>query len=704
MDTRQPKTLSNRNFVNSFWGRNDVGFQVIQTKSRDSLNTLQELLDFYQERITIEKEYTKRLEKLSQKHPLGSRETGSLKKSMDKLNIENEQMIKYNQKFIKSLNQINYSKIYDFYKLYSKKVAKIDHHMTKIIARRSDALKEVEHSKSRYQLETSQLKSLRLAMKTTWGKELERNEVKFNKLSASISNSRSHYQVALTNYRELNEIYIRDWSIALQDFYKLEIERIQICKVNCFNYCNNIATLCVENDQSADLARSVFAQIQPAADLKDFSDAYGTGDKIYSEPKFIDFMNGFDDTQEKEEFTRAKGQDPEYAPILSRTYSTYSSESSQVAAASNQTPNIPPVTRQQQPHTTPHPARSPTRKAPTEAIPIEIKHTKTQSSAYSSSPEDNRADVFSIHERKEQEKFTNSNGSASSNYSNPTNYTSSNYSTGSNGQRHWASPRRTEKQLSQFQEQINRKSKELPALGPTVPNLEAPKNVPIMKDFSIDFIAKALEDLNSGGNGDVNQFRRSVRRAQKQDNQQHEDVQRSVSKAHSNGTLKPGSDFVDDHDEVATRYGSINFSSPPTKSKFTHNLRNQRPKSMLLPSEDTNQTLIATDAASLSTCIVKGKRKSMSSLPTKSYSNLHLLANDVTPGSNSSYVTKARARYSYKPQQQGELYFRKGWNMYVIHKQEDNWYLCELAENCLDRAGMVGLVPGNYLVEGDDIF
>ena len=42
--------------------------------------------------------------------------------------------------------------------------------------------------------------------------------------------------------------------------------------------------------------------------------------------------------------------------------------------------------------------------------------------------------------------------------------------------------------------------------------------------------------------------------------------------------------------------------------------------------------------------------------------------------------------------------------MYIIHKQEDNWFVCELGDNCLQSSGMIGLVPGNYIVEGDDLF
>jgi SH3 domain. len=81
-----------------------------------------------------------------------------------------------------------------------------------------------------------------------------------------------------------------------------------------------------------------------------------------------------------------------------------------------------------------------------------------------------------------------------------------------------------------------------------------------------------------------------------------------------------------------------------------------------------------------------------------------MIDQDQTSVTHRKFIVKAIARYTYKPQQHGELFFKKGWQLYIIHKQEDNWFFCELGANADDRAGMVGLVPGNYLVEGNHLF
>lgn len=660
-------------FVNNFWDEKDQGFNTISTRVKNSTATMQELLDYYLERINIEKEYTKKLDRLNLL-PIGSNETGILKRSLDKLNYENNQMAKFNNKFIKSVNQINYDKLSHFYVMYTKRTKKLMSHMNKIVGKKTDILKDLQITKEAYKQNCSQIKSLGLSIQTTWGKELEKNEKKLNKLKQNLSNTERNYNISIENYTKINDIFKRDWSLALSEIYQLEIERIQLIKINCFNFCNNIATLCVDNDQSADLARSFFAKISPPQDLQDFSDNYGTGDKIFSHPKFINFMEGFDDGNDRS-FEIAEFEVPEFNHLLSRSYSTYSlatqqsqnPNSVQSSHSVNSSPTTPkaetfksmpsPPKENSSPKAQSKPS-SPIKEYLPASPPREIKKfdlpkPEDTRSNYSNFSPDEKTDIFSI----KSHKFTESNGS--SNYSNPTNYSSS------NSERHWASPRRKEKQISQFQDKINIKSKELPTPKSNGASSETitPVKTPLTKDFSIDFIAKALEDLNSGGNGDVNRYRRSIRIAKPQE--------------------------VDEN-EVPTRYDTISFRSPKAGTTDDGSpVKQARPKSMY--------ESIGFDAAKS-----VSPRSRATSRPRSL--NLNSIISKITPVNKRPYIVKAKAKYSYKPQHNGELYFRKGWHIYVIHKQPDNWFLCELGDNCEDKEGLVGLVPGNYIVEGDDVF
>lgn len=723
--TGQVRSLSETTFVNNFWGQNEAGFQSIQTRIKHAVSTMQELLAYYLERMHIEKEYNKKLDRLNHKVVIGANETGSLKKALDKFAYENDQMCAQNQKFYTLVSQGNHERLQHFLSVYTKNITKIENHMNKVVGRRSDARRQVEAYQQKYRDECSQMKALTLLCHTTWGKELERNQSKLAKMQGSVDAALKNYQQALGKYQDAHELWKRDWLVSLQNFYQLELERIQLCKINCFNFCNSVATLCVDHDQAVDLSRLLFAQVSPPRDLKDYGDTYGTGDRIYDPPKYVDYMNGHDDpTEASSGYTQANFEMPDDSPVLARAYSMASTGAHSKLPLPQQKPVSPkpgPLLAYNTPSkglaatldgnrvSLPPPSSS---GKPTNQTPSPIRKQPTNGSnysAYASGKDEN--DVFSV---KDTNALKASNGS--SNYSNPTNYSSSNYSSSSTGERHWASPRRTEKQLHQFQEQINLKSKELPKypLGNSA-NAETPQHVPIAKDFSVDFIAKALEDLNAGGNGDISQFRRSVRRAQREQQEQGSPIKTSAN----DQPFRPTSDYVDDSMETATRYGSIRFKSPGQPQKARSDTfgspprQKTRPRSMFEPASTSftqEDLVIVKKAPSNNGSSAIGSRPERMLLKTssKSYTNLNSLMelnySNVTPVTKNPYITKARAKYTYNPQHHGELYFKKGWQLYVIHKQEDNWFVCELGRNCADRVGMVGLVPGNYIVEGSDLF
>lgn len=652
-------------FMNRFWGQQEAGFQVIQTRLAHSLTTLQELLTFYKERVAIEKEYNKRLDKLVSSITLGSGETGSILVALEKLQNESAHMVKQNQKFIKSVAFHNYEKLSSFYSSYKSNVSKVEGHMQKVLSKKRDFFTHLEAIKDKYRIECHLIKTLLLQCQTTWGKELEKNKAKLLKAEKNAAVLKDQYMKCIHKCTDIHEVWVRDWRAALLNVYQLEIERIQICKLNCFNFCNHIASLCVDWDQLVDVARTSFASVLAPKDIHDFAEVHGTGNKIPKAPTFIDFAQGYEEDLDSPDFDLADFKDPDFSHILTRTFSTQSAPSSNQASPTKSSPK-----RQNNDQTSPSRGMNGGLLVPqNKSLPPikepngsgELRKQLSQTSNYTSGPEDKHEDVFDS-----SKKFHESNGL---DYSNPTNYTSQTT-------RSWASPRKKER--LEVQERINRRLQDWTnTFQPPPPHPEKP-NVPITKDFSMDFIAKALEDLNTGGNGDVNQFRRSVR----------------SQASNGDATFKnhrPLSDFVDDSRENATRYGSISFKPP----------QQARPKSMVdsvMDEGDLMRTVVERTPVK-----PQSKRFSLQS-PTKSYMDLHSMVDKVTPGSLHEYVAKAKALYTYNAREEGELSFKKGWNMYVLHKQEDNWYVCELAGNCGSGAGNVGLVPYNYVKEGDHLF
>lgn len=823
-------TQAEKAFVNSFWGKGDHGYFAIQLRIKNSLQTLEEIMGFLREKAHLEAEFTKRMDKFYAHQQLGLAENGTLKVALDTLLVEGRHMVGHQEKLVAQTTQQNYEKLRNFHLMYSKNVAKIESHMLKLNSRRKDHERRFALCKEKYRLNCSLIKTLTLVCQTTCGKEMEKSSAKLSKLRSEHEALRSAYYTAVKTYGEICDIWITDWSIALLNIYQLEIERIQICKLNMFSYCNHVATLCVDWDLAIDNARSCFARVAAPVDAYDFADSYGTGDQIYEPPVFVEFMDGVDDDEESTTNSHpAQFKDPDYSTILSRTFSTPSGLKTRPfdgATPTNVSPVSPPkpnqLTRQSPPKPTLVPHQSP-QKLPQHPMPT-ARHNGDVLSANTnkqlppitthkletnfllpkddgrmhpeSSPKGKYAsptnenigqgakqlhkmpshisnytsgtdnDVF------DPQHMKNSNGL--SEYSNATNYTNPNsrpnndtatnqysqktvpnygnfpnYGSKANAPsgRSWATPRANVP--TDVQKEINRRLKEMLEMYMS----QMPKeslgrpSVPITKDFSIDFIAQALQDLNAGGDGDIDRFRRSVRGSQAAETPEDRPFQ------------VPASDYVDDMHETATRYDSINFE---TRARRRHTMEVPRPQvqtmdateamdmndgndmrqarggedpaghhmrvknvdrrhgvRMSFPSGNTKAERLGIEsgrtmellAAGLMETVVRkhtddhnGRPRALLQSPTKSYLNLQAIVDRVTPVTRRKYVSKAVAKHSYRCREAGELTFLKGWHMYIIHKQEDNWYVCELGENCGTSRGSVGLVPYNYIVEGDAVF
>lgn len=64
-------------FCNAFWGLGDGGVDVLLARMRGSSRTMEELRSFWKERMSIEEEYSKKLNKLA-KMQFGRDEIGSV--------------------------------------------------------------------------------------------------------------------------------------------------------------------------------------------------------------------------------------------------------------------------------------------------------------------------------------------------------------------------------------------------------------------------------------------------------------------------------------------------------------------------------------------------------------------------------------------------------------------------------------------------
>ncbi|KAF7732290.1 cytoskeletal protein binding protein [Apophysomyces ossiformis] len=67
------------------------------------------------------------------------------------------------------------------------------------------------------------------------------------------------------------------------------------------------------------------------------------------------------------------------------------------------------------------------------------------------------------------------------------------------------------------------------------------------------------------------------------------------------------------------------------------------------------------------------------------------------------YITICKALYDYDAQTEEELSFKEDDILYILEKDDDDWWKAQLKIPSLEQIGPVGLIPANYITEADSI-
>ncbi|BFZ65236.1 formin-binding protein [Saitoella coloradoensis] len=275
-------------FANAFWGREDKGVDVLLSRMSDGKQTCEELRTFYKERAAIEEDYAKRLSKLA-KQPLGSRETGTLKESLDTVRSEIESMgvvhtaigVQYRGELEDALTQFA-GAIRERRKIIQNNIDKL--HKLKLTQQ-----KALTQAKEKYESDCMKVKGYLAQSNLLIGKELDKNQMKMEKVQASVQISEKEYQMAAKVLGETTDKWNREWKAACDKFQDLEEERIDFIKANLWTFANITSTVCVSDDESCEKIRVSLEKCNTANDIQGYIQTNGTGAEIPVAPRFQDF-------------------------------------------------------------------------------------------------------------------------------------------------------------------------------------------------------------------------------------------------------------------------------------------------------------------------------------------------------------------------------------------------------------------------------
>ncbi|KAI9644702.1 formin-binding protein [Ciborinia camelliae] len=283
-------------FANNFWGKDDAGVEPLIQRMVHAKQTCDELKTFYNARAALEEEYARKLLQLSRK-PLGSSETGTLRKSLDVLKGEVEAMGKAHQTIAGQMKTELEEPLAAFAGAMKERRKIVQHGTEKLLKIKVQQTNQVNKTRDKYEQECLKIKGYLAQGHMVMGQEERKNKAKLEKTQVNLAMSNTEYENAVKILEETTGRWNRDWKSAADKFQDLEEERLDFMKSSLWSFANITSTVCVSDDASCEKVRLALEDCEVEKDIMSFINECGTGQEIPDPPKYINFCRGDADSQ-----------------------------------------------------------------------------------------------------------------------------------------------------------------------------------------------------------------------------------------------------------------------------------------------------------------------------------------------------------------------------------------------------------------------
>lgn len=278
-------------FCNSFWGFNDGGYPVVQSRMKCSQRIVEEVRGMYKERAEIEAEYARRLAKLA-KQAIGKDETGSMRAALDVVRTEIEQTARTHADLSAQFKKELEGQLAEFQHRTQSQRKDAQANIEKLFKQKQTQESYVNKSRDRYEQDCVRINGYTAQSSLVQGRDLEKVTSKLDKAQSTVNSNDKDYQNFVRALKDTTLRWNAEWKSYLDQCQDMEEERLEFLKSNLWNYANTISAMCVADDQSCERVRVSLEQCEAPRDIIDFIQRAGTGSAIPDAPEYINYARG----------------------------------------------------------------------------------------------------------------------------------------------------------------------------------------------------------------------------------------------------------------------------------------------------------------------------------------------------------------------------------------------------------------------------
>ncbi|KAI8374153.1 uncharacterized protein BYT42DRAFT_575308 [Radiomyces spectabilis] len=283
--TATPKT-----FANNFWGKDDLGYDVLTQKMNNAKKTFEELKAFYNVRASLHEEYGKKLLK-HLKSGLGKEETGTLKVLLASAHKELEITAQANLELGQKIRTILELSLDNFILEQKDRRKLVQTNVDKAHRNKQLHTSHVARAKEKYESECAKKITLEGQLASASLREAERLRQKIDRCTHEIATLELEYKNACLKLADATAIWKAEWKIACDRYQEMEEKRVEFLHHSLSLYVNILSTALGKDQESYDRFWKSLDQCDARKDIDIFIETKGTGPMIPEAPEYVHYMD-----------------------------------------------------------------------------------------------------------------------------------------------------------------------------------------------------------------------------------------------------------------------------------------------------------------------------------------------------------------------------------------------------------------------------
>ncbi|KAH8556316.1 hypothetical protein BGW37DRAFT_7751 [Umbelopsis sp. PMI_123] len=279
-----------KSFANSFWGRDDVGYEVLTGKMSSGKKTCEELRAFYNLKATLHDDLGRKLLK-HVRMGIGKDETGTLRDLLEASRKEIELNAQANIDMATKIRNNLELPLENFMLEQKDKRKLVQTTVDKAHRNKQLHAAYVMKAKEKYDAECGKQANLESQLTSLSTRDADRLRQKVERCKVEVNTLDNEYQSACLKLTEATAIWNAEWKIACDRYQEMEEMRIEFLRESFITYVNIVSGLSGDERESLERITRCVERTNITQDIDTFIDEQGTGPMIPEPPVYTNFFS-----------------------------------------------------------------------------------------------------------------------------------------------------------------------------------------------------------------------------------------------------------------------------------------------------------------------------------------------------------------------------------------------------------------------------